>query len=65
MISAPYLREDWKVARNGFVSWEGSRYTVHWKWVGNTVQMGERRGTVEVWAGDERVAVHPCAHQTG
>ena len=27
---APYLREDRKVARDGFVSREGSRYGVHW-----------------------------------
>ena len=46
---APYLREDRKVARDGFVSWEDSRYGVHWKWVGRTVQVGQRRGTVEIW----------------
>ena len=62
---APYLREDRKVARDGFVSWEGSRYGVHWKWVGKTVQVGERQGTVEVWAGDERIAVHPRAQWPG
>ena len=28
---APYLREDRLVARDGYVSWEGSRYGVHWK----------------------------------
>ena len=28
---APYLREDRTVSRDGFVSWEGSRYGVHWK----------------------------------
>ena len=60
---APYLREDRKVSRDGFVSWEGSRYGVHWKWVGATVQVGERQGTVEIWAGDERIAVHPRAQQ--
>ena len=43
---APYVREDRKVARDGFVSWEDSRYGVHWKWVGRTVQVGQRRGTV-------------------
>ena len=43
---APYLREDRKVSRDCFVSWEGSRYGVHWKWVGATVQVGERQGTV-------------------
>ena len=62
---APYLREDRKVARDGFVSWEDSRYGVHWKWVGRMVQVGQRRGTVEIWAGDERIAVHPRAQQPG
>ena len=61
----PHLREDRKVARDGFVRWEGSRYGVHWKWVGKTVQVGERRGTVEVWAGDECIAVHPRAQRPG
>ena len=54
---APYLREDRTVARDGFVSWEGSRYGVHWKWVGATVQVGQRAGTVEIWASQERLAV--------
>ena len=62
---APYLREDRKVARDGFVSWEGSRYGVHWKWVGNVVQVGQRQGTVEIWAGDERIAVHPRSQKPG
>ena len=60
---APYLREDRKVARDGFVSWEGSRYGVHWKWVGRIVRVGQRRGTLEIRAGDERIAVHPRAQQ--
>ena len=60
---APYLRQDRRVSRDGFVSWEGSRYGVHWKWVDATVQVGERQGTVEIWAGDERIAVHPRAQQ--
>ena len=62
---APYLREDRKVSKDGFVSWEGSRYGVHWKWVGATVQVGQRQGTVEVWADDERIAVHPRAQRPG
>ena len=62
---APYLREDRKVARDGFVSWEGSRYGVHWRWSGKTVQIGHRQGTVEIWAGSERIAVHPRAQQPG
>ena len=62
---APYLREDRTVARDGFISWEGSRYGVHWKWVGAVVQVGQRQGTVEIWAGDERIAVHPRAQKQG
>ncbi len=64
-VLAPYLREDRKVARDGFVSWEGSRYGVHWKWAGRTVHVGQRQGKVEVWAGDERIAVHPRAQKPG
>ena len=60
-----YLREERTVSRDGFVSWEGSRYGVHWKWVGKTVRVGQRQGTVEIWAGDERVAVHPRAQRQG
>ena len=62
---APYLLEDRKVTRDGFVSWEGSRYGVHWKWTGRVMQVGQRHGTVEVWAGDARLAVHPRAQRPG
>ena len=62
---APYLREDRMVARDGFVSWEGSRYGVHWQWVGATVQVGQRLGTVEIWDGDQRLAVHPRSQKAG
>ena len=64
-VLAPYLREDRMVARDGFVSWKGSRYGVHWKWVGSTVQVGQRAGTVEIWAEDQRLAVHPRAQSPG
>ena len=62
---APYLREDRRVARDGFVSWEGSHYGVHRKWAEATVQVGQRAGTVEIWAGDQRIAVHPRAQSAG
>ena len=61
---APYLREDRTVVRDGYVSWEGSRYGVQWQWAGATVQVGQRLGTVEIWAGDQRLAVHPRAQST-
>ncbi len=62
---APCLREDRKVARDGLVSWEGPRYWVHWEWVGRIVQVGQRLGTVEIWAGDELIAVHPQGQWAG
>ncbi len=62
---APYLREDRTVARDGYVSFEGSRYGVHWEWAGSTVQVGVRTGTVEIWAGDRRIAMHPRAQSPG
>ena len=34
-------------------------------WVGRVVQVGQRRGTVEIWASDERIAVHPRAQRPG
>ena len=62
---APHLREERKVSRDGFVSWEGSRYGVHWRWTGRVVQVGQRQGTVEIWMDSERIAVHPRAQQPG
>ena len=53
------------MARHGFVSWEGSRYGVHWKWEGCIVQVGQRLGTVGVWYGDERIAVRPRGQRAG
>ena len=29
--------------------------------MGRIVQVGQRQGTLEIWAGDERIAVHPRA----
>ena len=33
--------------------------------MGATVQVGQRRGTVEIWSGDQRIAVHPRAQSAG
>lgn len=62
---APYLRDDRRVAHDGYVHWEGSRYGVPWRWAGATVQVGQRSGTVEIWTGDQRLAVHPRAERPG
>ena len=60
-----YLREERKVGRDGYVNWDGSRYGVPWSWSGNTVQVGMTAGMVEIWSGNERLAVHPRAHRRG
>ncbi len=39
---APFLRENQKVARDGFVRWEGSRYGVYRRWARLVVQVGQR-----------------------
>ncbi len=62
---APYLRDDRRVAHDGYVHWEGSHYGVPWRWAGTTVQVGQRMGTVEIWTGEQRLAVHPRAERPG
>lgn len=58
---SPFLREPRTVGRDGFVQWNGSWYGVPWHWVGKTVQVASSGATVELWAGEERIAVHPRA----
>ena len=60
-----YMREDRKVGRDGYVNWDGSGYGVPWAWAGGVVQVGVSAGMVEMWSGDERLAVHPRAHRRG
>ena len=60
-----YLREDRKVGRDGYVAWDGLRYGVPWSWSGSVVQVGVSAGMVEIWSGDERLAVHPRSHRRG
>ena len=61
----PYLREERKVSRDGYVHWDGAWYGVRWSWASKMVQVGPRSGMVEIWSGDERLAVHPRAHKAG
>jgi hypothetical protein len=57
----PLLREARKVGRDGFVRWDGSSYGVPWQWAGHLVAVQASPTLVEIWASDERVAVHPRA----
>lgn len=57
----PLLREARTVGRDGFVRWGGASYGVPWRWSGQVVQVQASETLVEVWAGEERIAVHPRA----
>jgi transposase len=50
-----------KVARDGYVAWRASRYSVHWKYAGKEVWVRERGSEIEVYCGKERIAVHQQA----
>ena len=50
-----------KVARDAYVSWNASRYSVPWAYAGREVWVRERDGAVEVHCDGERIATHPRA----
>ena len=53
--------EQRKVARDAYVSWQGSRYSVPWQYAGKEVWVRQQGGEVEVRYGAERIAVHAPA----
>jgi len=60
----PYVDEELrKVARDAYVSWQGSRYSVPWQYAGREVWVrhGSGSGEVEVLYGGARIAVHARA----
>jgi transposase len=60
----PYMDDELrKVARDAYVSWQGSRYSVPWSYAGREVWVRERGQAVEVHFGQERIASHPQATQ--
>jgi transposase len=50
-----------RVARDAYVSWQGSRYSVPWQYAGKDVWVHERAGRIEIDCGAERIAVHDRA----
>jgi hypothetical protein len=62
---APFLRDRRKVGRDGYVQWEKAAYGVSWRWVGKEVQVQAEGTVVEIWAGEQRLAVHPRATRPG
>jgi transposase len=63
----PYMDDEQrKVARDAYVSWKGSRYSVPWTYAGKEVWVRDHGPSVEVRYSAERIAVHapaPRRHQ--
>jgi transposase len=62
---APFQRVPRLVGRDGFVAFAGARYGVPWTWAGQRVQVQADATMVQLWAGEERLAVHPRATRRG
>lgn len=52
-----------KVARDAYIDWQGSRYSVPWQHVGKEVWVRELAGEVDVLDGRQRIAMHPRARR--
>lgn len=50
-----------KVARDAYVSWQASRYSVPWQYAGKEVWVREQGNDVEVHYGGQRIALHSRA----
>ncbi len=50
-----------KVARDAYVSWQASRYSVPWQYAGKQVWVREQGNGVEVHYGGQRIALHSRA----
>ncbi len=61
----PFLREERKVGRDGFVQWERGWYGVDGSWAGRAVEVQPGDDTVELWAGDRRLGIFPRATHPG
>jgi hypothetical protein len=49
------------VARDAYVAWQGSRYSVPWQYAGKDVWVCEHTGRVEIFHGADRIAQHDRA----
>lgn len=63
---AAFLWDERRLARDGYVSWDGSSYGLPWPWrPGQRVQVQARGGLVELWVGQDRRAVYPRGRYPG
>ncbi len=61
----PFRREERRVGRDGYVAYERAWYGVTWRRAGQLVQVQAEADTVQIWVGDQRLAVHLRAHRPG
>jgi hypothetical protein len=60
----PYMEGELrKVARDAYVDWQGSRYSVPWGYAGQDVRVHEIAGEVDIRTGRERIATHGKAQR--
>ena len=52
-----------KAARDAYVSWQGSRYSVPWRFAGKPVWVQQQGAEIEVRYGAERIAVHTVSER--
>jgi hypothetical protein len=63
-LSYPYVDGELrKVARDAYIDWRGSRYSVPWQYVGKEVWVRELADEVDVLDGRARIAVHSRARR--
>jgi transposase len=64
----PYIEQELRrAARDAYIAWRGHRLSVPWRYAGRDVAVRLVADTVEVWAGQERIATHAVPlgkHQT-
>lgn len=57
-----YVEEEQRqVARDAYISWQGSRYSVPWEYAGRQVWVQPRENSIEVRCGAQRIARHAVA----
>lgn len=61
---AKYRFEVRKVSRDGFVSYDGVRYGVPWKYSGRDVKVRDINGFIEIYREQELIAQHKKQHRS-
>lgn len=58
-----FLRVERAVSTDGFVSFDGVRYGVHWRYSGQRVLVRQVGQQIEIWHEGQRIALHDKANQ--